>query len=155
MSGVTAVGRAGAAIDAAVGAGANQIYGPSLTSDDARKLYEQALEAAVKDARARAQTLAGAAGGTLGRVLTIAESSAPPMPLVREGRGLRRGDADRPRPAGDGRDRHGHVRARVSDEPWGRLDGAPTVQLSSTGVGTGSGTACGAWVARGVPCAIR
>ena len=82
VSGVTAVGRAGAAIDAAVGAGANQIYGPSLTSDDARKLYEQALEAAVKDARARAQTLAGAAGGTLGRVLTIAESSAPPMPLV-------------------------------------------------------------------------
>jgi uncharacterized protein YggE len=82
VSGVIGVGRAGAAIDAAVNAGANQIYGPSLTSADSRALYEQALGAAVKDARARAETLVAAAGGSLGRVLTIAESSAPPEPLV-------------------------------------------------------------------------
>jgi uncharacterized protein len=82
VGGVVAVGRAGAAIDAAVAAGANQIYGPTLTSDDARKLYGQALDAAVDDAEGRARILAAAAGATLGRVVTIAESSAPPQPLI-------------------------------------------------------------------------
>ena len=82
VTGVIAVGSAGAAIDAAVAAGANQINGPSFTSDDARKLYEQALGAAVKDARARAETLARAAGATVGRVVSIVESSAPPEPLM-------------------------------------------------------------------------
>jgi uncharacterized protein len=82
VSGVVGVGRAGAAIDAAVAAGANQVYGPTLTSDDARTLYGQALKAAVDDAEARARILAAAAGATLGRVVTIAESSAPPQPLA-------------------------------------------------------------------------
>lgn len=82
VGGVIAVGRAGAAIDAAVAAGANQVYGPTLTSDDARNLYERALEAAVEDAEARARVLAGAAGATLGRVVTITESGAPPQPLM-------------------------------------------------------------------------
>jgi uncharacterized protein len=82
VGGVVAVARAGAAIDAAVAAGANQIYGPTLTSDDARKLYGQALDAAVDDAEGRARILAAAAGATLGRVVTIAESSAPPQPLI-------------------------------------------------------------------------
>jgi uncharacterized protein YggE len=82
VGGVVAVGRAGAAIDAAVAAGANQVYGPTLTSDDARKLYGQALDAAVDDAEGRARLLAAAAGAALGRVVTIAESSAPPQPLM-------------------------------------------------------------------------
>ena len=82
VGGVAAVARVGSAIDAAVGAGANQVYGLSLTSDDSRKLYDQALKAAVEDARARAATLAAAGGGTLGGVLTIAESSAAPQPLM-------------------------------------------------------------------------
>jgi uncharacterized protein YggE len=82
VSGVVGVGRAGAAIDAAVAAGANQVYGPTLTSDDARTLYGQALNAAVDDAEARARILAAAAGATLGRVVTIAESSASPQPLA-------------------------------------------------------------------------
>ena len=83
-SGVVTVTRAGAAIDAAVAAGANQVYGPSFAADDARKLYAQALEAAVADARARAETLARAAGASLGRVVTIAESGEAPQPLMRE-----------------------------------------------------------------------
>jgi uncharacterized protein YggE len=82
VGGVVAVGRAGGAIDAAVAAGANQVYGPTLTSDEARKLYAQALDAAVDDAEGRARILAAAAGATLGRVVTIAESSAPPQPLM-------------------------------------------------------------------------
>ena len=83
VSGVIGVARAGAAIDAAVAAGANQVYGPSFTSEDARALYRQALRAAVDDARARAETLARAAGASLGGVLTVSESGqASPEPLV-------------------------------------------------------------------------
>jgi uncharacterized protein len=75
------VARAGATIDAAVEAGANQIYGPSLSTTDQAELYRQALKAAVADARARAEALALAAGATIGRATQIAESGATPGPL--------------------------------------------------------------------------
>jgi uncharacterized protein len=75
------VAKAGAAIDAAVAAGANQVYGPSLSTSDAAALYREALIAAVADARARAETLARAAGAQLGSVTAIVESSNAPMPL--------------------------------------------------------------------------
>jgi uncharacterized protein YggE len=75
------VARAGAVIDAAVEAGANQIYGPSLSSTDQAELYRQALKGAVADARARAEALALAAGATIGRATQIAESGAAPEPL--------------------------------------------------------------------------
>jgi uncharacterized protein len=71
------VRQAGAVIDAAVAAGANQVYGPSLSVDDQATLYRQALKAAVDDARLRAQTLAAAAGRTLGKVTSISEAGAP------------------------------------------------------------------------------
>jgi uncharacterized protein YggE len=73
---------AGAVIDAAVGAGANQVSGPNLLVSDQVSAYHQALEAAVADARAKAQTLAAAAGGTLGRVTAISEGGATPIPLA-------------------------------------------------------------------------
>ena len=44
--------KAGAVIDAAVNAGANQVYGPSLSSGDQTELYRQALKTAVANARA-------------------------------------------------------------------------------------------------------
>ena len=75
------VSRAGALIDAAVDAGANQVYGPTLTQSEQAKLYRQALEGAVKDARGRAEILAAAAGGKLGRVTSISESSYQPGPV--------------------------------------------------------------------------
>jgi uncharacterized protein YggE len=75
------LGKTGAAIDAAVAAGANQVYGPSLSASDAAALYRQALTAAVADARARAETLARAAGAELGAVTAIVESSSAPTPL--------------------------------------------------------------------------
>ena len=71
------VGRAGAAIDAAVDAGANQVWGPALSSGDQSKLYRQALQAALADAREKAQTLASAAGRSLGKVTTVTESGGP------------------------------------------------------------------------------
>jgi hypothetical protein len=69
------VARAGAVIDAAVEAGANQVYGPAMSNSDRAKLYGRALKGAVADARERARILAAAAGRSLGKVKTIVESS--------------------------------------------------------------------------------
>ena len=73
--------KAGALIDAAVGAGANQVYGPSLSSGDETEQYRQALKAAVANARASAQVLAAAANLSLGRVTAIVEAGGAPQPL--------------------------------------------------------------------------
>lgn len=73
--------RAGAVIDAAVGAGANQVYGPSLSHGDQTELYRQALKLAVANARANAQVLAAAANLSLGRVTAIVEGGGAPQPL--------------------------------------------------------------------------
>jgi uncharacterized protein YggE len=73
--------KAGAVIDAAVNAGANQVYGPSLSHGDQDELYRQALKAAVANARANAQVLASAANVSLGRVTTIVEGGGAPQPM--------------------------------------------------------------------------
>lgn len=73
--------RAGSVIDAAVAAGANGVYGPSLSRGDQASLYRQALRAAVENARASAQALASAAGLSLGRVTAIVEGGGAPQPL--------------------------------------------------------------------------
>lgn len=70
----------GGVIDAAVAAGANRIYGPSLTRANRGDLYRQALRAAVADARTRAQSLSTAANVSLGRIVQIVEGgSARPV----------------------------------------------------------------------------
>jgi uncharacterized protein len=71
----------GRAIDAAVGAGANQVYGPGLIISERDAAYRRALEAAVADGRAKAETLASSSGTTVGRITTIVESGATPEPL--------------------------------------------------------------------------
>jgi uncharacterized protein len=77
------VGKAGALIDAAVAAGANQVSGPSMSAADQEALYRKALEGAVADARKRAEALAGAAGVSLGRVTAIVEGGGSgPMPVA-------------------------------------------------------------------------
>jgi uncharacterized protein YggE len=73
--------KAGDALQAAVGAGANQVDGPSLTKADTDKLYADALRAAVADARSRAEVLAAAAGVKLGEVVAIEEGSEPSGPI--------------------------------------------------------------------------
>jgi len=74
--------KAGAVIDAAVDAGANQVSGPGLSRGDQAELYRQALRAAVADARTRAQALAAAANLSLGRVTQILESGSAPPPVI-------------------------------------------------------------------------
>ena len=78
---VKEIARAGPVIDAAVAAGANQVYGPNLTRGDQDELYRDALEAAVANARASAQALASASGLALGRVTAIVEGGGGPQPL--------------------------------------------------------------------------
>lgn len=74
--------KAGGLIDAAVGAGANQVYGPSLALSDQTALYRKALAGAVANARTKAQALAEAAGVALGRITAVVEGGGPgPMPL--------------------------------------------------------------------------
>lgn len=80
----TTLANAGALIDAAVAAGANTIYGPSLSSSDAEALYRDALAKAVADARERAAILAKAAGRELGRVTAVSEAGSMPIPLAKE-----------------------------------------------------------------------
>lgn len=64
---------AGALVDAAVRAGANQVYGPTLTVSDAKTQYGAAVEAAFDDARERAEAIAAKAGVTLGAPVAIVE----------------------------------------------------------------------------------
>jgi uncharacterized protein len=75
---------AGKLVDAAVAAGANNVYGPSLSRSDADEQADRALADAVADARRKAESLAKAAGGSLGQVLSVSESgsSVPPMPYA-------------------------------------------------------------------------
>ena len=73
--------KAGALIDAAVSAGANQVYGPSLSRGDQSEQYREALKAAVLDARANAQVLATAANLSLGRVTAIVEGGGGQQPI--------------------------------------------------------------------------
>jgi hypothetical protein len=70
---------AGAIIDAAVNAGANQVDGPTLTPTGQQEIYRAALKAAIADARTRAQAIADAAGEKLGKLRTATETSSMPV----------------------------------------------------------------------------
>lgn len=77
------IGDAGDVVDAAVGAGANQVSGPNLLASDQDAAYRNALKSAVAQARAKAETLAAAANGTLGTITSMVEGGgAIPMPLA-------------------------------------------------------------------------
>ena len=65
----------GAVIDAALGAGANQLNGVSFTVTDDSAAYATALQRAVASAEAHAKVIAEAAGLTLGGVASLTESS--------------------------------------------------------------------------------
>jgi uncharacterized protein YggE len=80
--GVTAVVRdvtqTGAVVDAAVAAGAASVDGPSFFIDDPQALLRRALVAAFRDARSKAEALAVEAGLTLGRTISIRDSTFVP-----------------------------------------------------------------------------
>jgi uncharacterized protein YggE len=77
------LGDAGDIVDAAVGAGANQVSGPNLLASDQDAAYRNALKTAVAEARTKAETLANASGTTLGKITAIIEGGgATPVPLM-------------------------------------------------------------------------
>lgn len=77
-----AVGEAGRLVDAAVGAGANTVDGPSLGVSDEDALYRRALARAVEDARAKALALAQAGGFGIGPITVVVEQGAPAPPVL-------------------------------------------------------------------------
>jgi uncharacterized protein len=78
-----AIGKSGAIVDAAVGAGATDVSGPTLDVSSQDSLYADALKAAVEQARSKAAVLAEATGHTLGEAITVVEGSAStPVPFA-------------------------------------------------------------------------
>ena len=70
-------------LDRAIAAGANEMSGIEFAVSQQSRLLDQARAEAVADARRKAELYAQAAGAKLGRVLQIADESAPaPRPLV-------------------------------------------------------------------------
>jgi uncharacterized protein len=76
--------KAGAVIDAATRAGANEVSGPMLSSSGREQLEAKALEAAVANARTKAEALAKAAGVGVGRVTAMVEGAREPGPYAFE-----------------------------------------------------------------------
>jgi uncharacterized protein YggE len=77
---------AGALIDAALAAGATSMDGLDFGVDDPSAAEEQARQLAMADARRRAQTIAQAAGLTLGAVTNVVEGERGgpvPFPVLR------------------------------------------------------------------------
>lgn len=69
-------------LDAVVQDGANRLQGLSLGLQDTGELLAAARRAAVEDALAKAELMAGAAGLSLGPVLSIREQNAQPLPRM-------------------------------------------------------------------------
>ncbi|HET7410680.1 MAG TPA: SIMPL domain-containing protein [Paracoccaceae bacterium] len=78
---VTDLDGLGALLDAAVTSGANRIDGLSFGLQDDTAVTDEARAMAVRDARRKAEIYAGAAGVTLGDVLSISESGGGPVPM--------------------------------------------------------------------------
>lgn len=74
------LGEAGAVVDAAVEAGANHVYGPTMSRSDESDQYRRALRAALGDARQKAEALAAAGGFSVGRIISVVENGFAPPP---------------------------------------------------------------------------
>lgn len=70
----------GTVLDSAVSDGANTLNGLTFDLADPDPAMDEALKAAVADARAKAELLATAAGMTLGKVVSITDSAAMSQP---------------------------------------------------------------------------
>jgi uncharacterized protein YggE len=78
--------RLGAAVDATVGAGANQVHGISFGLDDRTAAENAAREAAVKALAAKSELYARATGHRVSRLVSLSEGVSlampPPMPMM-------------------------------------------------------------------------
>lgn len=76
--------QAGTLLDEVVKVGANQVYGISFDVADRTALENQARDKALENAKAKAQQLATAAGGSIGQVLVVTETigGGPVFPMA-------------------------------------------------------------------------
>jgi uncharacterized protein len=81
---VRAIDSLGAVLDASISDGANTLNGITFDLSAPRPAQDEARKAAVADARARAELLVAAAGGKLGKILTITENAGfgQPVPMA-------------------------------------------------------------------------
>lgn len=79
---LTDEGDVGEVLDGAVGAGANTAESVTFGLRDPTSVQEEALEDAVDDAMGKALVISEAAGVNLGRILSISESGASPIPMA-------------------------------------------------------------------------
>lgn len=86
---VRALDRVGPVIDAAMAAGANNVWGVAFGIEETEAIAAKAREEAMADARRRAAALAGLGGVELGQVISIREDFSggmpPPMPMMAMG----------------------------------------------------------------------
>ena len=103
------VEKLGDVLDRLIAAGATDVWNVDFVVSDPAKSLDQAREAAVADARRKAELFAKAAGVTLGRVISIEEESgsSPPGPV----RALARSASDTQIPIAPG---ESTLRARVT-----------------------------------------
>lgn len=79
---VRALDQLPALLDAAVAAGANQVYGVSFDSTARDAAYDQAMTAAAQDALRKAKLLAQAVGREAGDIVTLAEGGSSYQPYA-------------------------------------------------------------------------
>lgn len=78
-----------AIVDAAVQAGANNIYGVNFSVADPSPMMSEARNKAVADAKSKAEALAKGAGVKLGRIVSISETPCGfPQPVFADSRAL-------------------------------------------------------------------
>jgi len=84
---VRQIDQVGAVLDAAVAAGANQVFGITFGLNDSEPLMVQARDLAILNAKAKANAMANSAGIKLGKILNISESVAGgPVPFAVDAR---------------------------------------------------------------------
>jgi hypothetical protein len=78
------IARLGQVLDALVAAGANQVDGPNFEIDKPEAVYDEARQAALAQAQARAQMYANTLGMRVRRIVSISEGGGfqPPMPMM-------------------------------------------------------------------------
>lgn len=96
--------QAGAIVDAALGAGANMINGLSFYASSIDVPRREAIAAAVASARADAEAMARAAGGSLGALIELSTQgpTVPPRPMYDMSVMARKAEAAVPTPVNPG-----------------------------------------------------
>lgn len=96
---VRSVDLVGRVIDAALGAGANNVSGISFYASQMDAVRREAMAAATTDARLSAEAMARAAGGTLGALISLTtQMNDGPRPYVMQAMAMRAKAADESTP---------------------------------------------------------